>query len=199
MFLSLAHQPRPKIQPDPMTFTPDQLFLEEEPLWFCLKTQPKREHVAAAGLRSELRLNCFAPRLRFRRPTRRGPIWFVEAMFPGYIFAEFVYRERHRDVRYAVAVQQIVQFGDQVAVVDAEIVTALRRRTGEEELATLDQEIKVGEPIQITDGPFNGLEAIVTRLLPAKERVCILFDLLNRTVELEAPFSSVIPTRRPQI
>ena len=182
-----------------MTLTPDQLSLEKKPLWFCLKTQPKREHVAAAGLRSDLGLNCCAPRLRFRRPTRRGLIWFVEAMFPGYIFAEFVYREKHRDVRHSMGVQQVVQFGDQVAIVDAEIVKALRERTGEEELATLDQEVKVGEPIQITEGPFKGLEAIVTRLLPAKERVCVLFDLLNRSVEVNAAVSSVIPTKRPQI
>ena len=182
-----------------MTLTPDQLFLNAEPLWFCLKTQPKREHFAALGLRKDLEVNCFAPRLRFRRPTRRGPIWFVEAMFPGYLFAEFVYRERHRDVRYAAGVHQIVQFGDQVAVMDPEIMAVLRQRTGEAELVTVDQEIKIGESIQITQGPFKGLEAIVTGLLPAKERVRVLFDLLNRTVELEAPIFNVIPTRRPQI
>ncbi len=182
-----------------MTLTPDQLFLKTEPLWFCLKTQPKREHFAALGLRKDLEVNCFAPRLRFRRPTRRGPIWFVEAMFPGYLFAEFVYRERHRDVRYAAGVHQIVQFGEQVAVIDPEIMALLRQRTGEKELVTIDQEIKIGEPIEIAGGPFKGLEAIVTGILPAKERVRVLFDLLNRSVELEAPILNVIPTKRPQI
>ena len=182
-----------------MTLTPDQLSLEQKPLWFCLKTQPKREQVAALGLRNQPEVDCFAPRLRFRRSTRRGPVWFIEAMFPGYVFAEFVYQKKHHDVRYAAGVQRIVQFGNQVAIVDPEIVSALRQRTGGEELVTIDQEIKVGEAVQIADGPFKGLEAIVTRLLPAKQRVCILFDLLNRAVELEAPCFNVIPTKRPLV
>ncbi len=182
-----------------MTLTPAQLFSKKEPLWFCLKTQPKRENAAAVGLRKELGISCFAPRLRFRRSTQRGSVWFVEALFPGYIFAQFVYPERHRDVRHAAGVRQVVQFGEQVAVMDASIIAAIRERTRDEETVTVDHEIEVGESIHIADGPFKGLEAIVTRLLPAKERVCVLFDLLNRTVEIEAPLLSVIPARRPRI
>ena len=182
-----------------MTLTPEQLFVKTEPLWFCLKTQPKREHAAAVGLRKELEINCFAPRLRFRRSTQRGSVWFVEALFPGYIFAEFVYADRHRDVRHAAGVRQVVQFGEQVAVMDPAIIAAIRARTRDEETVTVDHEVEIGEPIHIADGPFKGLEAVVTRLLPAKERVCVLFDLLNRAVEIEAPLMSVIPVRRPRI
>jgi len=52
----------------------------EEPVWFCLKAQPKREHLVASGLRKQFGIVCFAPRLRLRKLTRRGPVWFVEAM-----------------------------------------------------------------------------------------------------------------------
>jgi len=52
-----------------------------EPFWFCLKAQPKREHLVASGLRKQFRIVCFAPRLRLRKLTRRGPVWFVEAMW----------------------------------------------------------------------------------------------------------------------
>ena len=53
----------------------------EEPFWFCLKAQPKREHLVASGLRKQFGIVCFAPRLRLRKLTRRGPVWFVEAMW----------------------------------------------------------------------------------------------------------------------
>jgi transcriptional antiterminator RfaH len=72
------------------------LALLDEPVWFCLKTQPKREHLAAIALRRQFRIECFSPRLRFRKMTNRGPVWFVEAMFPGYLFAKFVYSKQHR-------------------------------------------------------------------------------------------------------
>src|SRR6266566_5595998 len=74
------------------------LALLDEPIWFCLKAQPKREHLAAIALRRQFGIECFSPRLRFRKMTNRGPVWFVEAMFPGYLFAKFVYSKQHRAV-----------------------------------------------------------------------------------------------------
>ena len=69
-----------------MTFSRTQLAVVRTPLWFCLRAQPKREHLAALGLRRQLNVPCYAPRLRFRKMTRRGAVWFVEAMFPAYSF-----------------------------------------------------------------------------------------------------------------
>jgi transcription antitermination factor NusG len=50
--------------------------------------------------------------LRFRKVTRRGPIWFVEATFPGYLFAKFVYSEQHRSVASCYGIRGILHFGD---------------------------------------------------------------------------------------
>ena len=61
--------------------------------WFCLRAQPKREHIAAACLRQISEVEVFSPRVRFRKHTNRGPVWFVESMFPGYLFARFDYRD----------------------------------------------------------------------------------------------------------
>src|SRR5437773_11457647 len=48
------------------------LALLDEPVWFCLKAQPKREHLAAIALRRQFGIECFSPRLRFRKMTNRG-------------------------------------------------------------------------------------------------------------------------------
>src|SRR5437868_4240998 len=66
-----------------------QILPTDRPFWFCLRAQTKREHFAAIGLRKQYQITCFAPRLRMRKLTRRGAVWFVEAMFPGYFFAQF--------------------------------------------------------------------------------------------------------------
>jgi transcription antitermination factor NusG len=42
------------------------------------------------------------------------------------------------------------------------------------------------------DGPFQGLEAVVTHLLPAKERIRVLFDFLGRSVEMEVSTAKVL-------
>jgi transcriptional antiterminator RfaH len=168
------------------------LALVAEPIWFCLKTQPKREHLAATALRRQFGVECFSPRLRFRKMTQRGPVWFVEAMFPGYLFAKFVYSTQHRAVENSHGIQGIVHFGDRLATLPENIVSSLQSRVGAEELLTLDCSIKVGQSIQIVEGPFQGLEAVVTHLLPAKERLRVLFNFLGRSMEMEISTAKVL-------
>jgi transcriptional antiterminator RfaH len=161
------------------------LALVREPVWFCLKTQPKREHLAATALRRQFGVECFSPRLRFRRMTQRGPVWFVEAMFPGYLFAKFVYSTQHRAVETSHGISGIVHFGDRLATLPENIVAALQSKVGSEEIVTLDCSLKVGQSVQIIAGPFHGLEVLVTQLLPVKERIRVLFDFLGRSMEME--------------
>ena len=168
------------------------LALVADPIWFCLKTQPKREHLAATALRRQFGVECFSPRLRFRRMTTRGPVWFVEAMFPGYLFAKFIYSEQHRAVKASHGIQGIVHFGNHLATLPENIVLGLQSRIGEEEVLTVDCSIKVGQPVEIIEGPFRGLEAVVTRLLPAKERIRVLLEFLGRPLETEISTMQVL-------
>jgi transcriptional antiterminator RfaH len=179
-------------KPAIMTYSRAQLALIRTPLWFCLKAQPKREHLAAIGLRRQLNVPCYAPRLRFRRMTRRGAVWFVEAMFPGYLFAHFVYPDEHRRVGHSPGIQGIVQFGDDLATVDSALIHSLQQASGEDEIVTIDPEITVGQEVRITTGPFQGLEALVTRLMPAKERIRVLLSFLGRPVETEISLPQVL-------
>ena len=64
--------------------------------WFCLRTQTKREHIAAAILSRMSALEVFCPRISQVKRTRTGKKRFVEAMFPGYIFAKFHYPTHYR-------------------------------------------------------------------------------------------------------
>jgi transcriptional antiterminator RfaH len=168
------------------------LALVLEPVWFCLRTQPKREHLAATALRRQFGVECFSPRLRFRKMTQRGPVWFVEAMFPGYLFAKFTYSTQHRAVEASHGISGIVHFGDRLATLPENIVTALQSRVGSEEIVTLDCSIKVGQSVQIVDGPFQGLDVVVTHLLPAKDRIRVLFDFLGRSVKMEVSMRKVL-------
>jgi transcriptional antiterminator RfaH len=168
------------------------LALLDEPVWFCLQAQPKREHLAAIALRRQFGIECFSPRLRFRKMTNRGPVWFVEAMFPGYLFAKFVYPTRHRAVESSHGVRGIVHFGDRLATLPENIVLGLQSRVGAEEVVTVDSSIKIGQQVQIIEGPFRGLEVVVSQLLPAKERVRVLFEFLGRSVEMEISTAKVL-------
>src|SRR5580658_9275398 len=82
------------------------------PAWYCLRSQPKHEHIAAAHLRLLEGVTVFCPRIRFKRATRKGLVFVTEAMFPGYLFARFELAEMHRQVRYTHGVRGIVRFAD---------------------------------------------------------------------------------------
>ena len=178
-----------------MTHSRAQLALTQTAMWFCLRTHPKHEHIAAAGLRRQFDLRCFSPRLRFRKATRRGAVWFVEPMFPGYLFAEFHYSSMHRAVEHASGVNGIVHFGEYLATIDPTVVSALQERAGDEEVVTIDPEIKTGQSVQIAEGPFQGLEAVVTRVVPARQRVRVLLEFLGRSVETEISMPRILPAK----
>ena len=169
------------------------LALSNDPVWFCLRTEPKREHLAATALRRRFGIECLSPRLRFRKLTQRWPVWFVEAMFPGYLFAKFVYSTQHRAVESSHGVRGIVRFGQRLATLPENTIIALQSKAGAEEVVTIDSSPKIGQPVHIVEGPFQGLEVVVTQLLPARERIRVLLDFLGRSLEMEVPAQKVLP------
>jgi transcriptional antiterminator RfaH len=178
-----------------MILSPGQLLQLEEARWFCVKAQPKHEHIAAANLRKMLDLETFAPRIRFQKATRRGAFWFVEAMFPGYLFVKCLYRDCYRAVQAAPGMRGFVRFGDSVAGVDDATLAALRELVVEEETVTVNPVVGVGDHVQVVEGPFHGLEAVVTQILPANERVKVLLTFLGRQIEAEVTSPRLLPVQ----
>ena len=161
-------------------------------MWFCLRAEPKREHLAATSLRRRFGIECLSPRLRFRKLTRRGAVWFVEAMFPGYVFAKFAYSTLYRAVESSHGVRGILRFGNRLATVPEHALMALQANGSADEVVTVDSSLKIGQPVQFIEGPFQGLEVVITQLLPARERIRVLLDFLGRSVEMEVPAGKVL-------
>ncbi len=170
-----------------------------EPQWYCLRSQPKHEHIAAAHLRQSPGIEVFCPRVRIQRKTQRGLKWFVEAMFPNYLFARFDLTENQTMVRYSPGISGIVRFGQHIAPVPAEAIRDLNEFLGGEDIKTLSFELAEGDEVAIVDGPLAGQEGIITKLLPARERVRVLLEFLGNTREIElgllAVFRQAVKTR----
>jgi len=165
---------------------------DREPAWYCLRSQHKHEHIAAAHLHMLEGVTVFCPRIRFKRATRRGLVWVTEAMFPGYLFARFELSEMHRQVRYAPGVGGIVRFADRYPTIEDGALAQLRDHTGAAEIKELNYELSQGDQVKIVTGIFAGLEAVVTQVLPAKERVKVLMDFLGRQIQAEVERSNVL-------
>jgi transcriptional antiterminator RfaH len=160
--------------------------------WFCVRTQPKHEHIAAASLRQQLQLEVFLPRIRFKRPTRHGPAWTTEALFVNYLFARFDLTGGLRRVKHARGVKDVVHFGGHWPVIPEIIITELRTVMGEDELQIIANDFNPGETVEIAGGAFHGLQAVVTRVLSAKQRVAVLLDFLGRQTSVEIDTAQLI-------
>lgn len=163
------------------------------PQWYCVHCQPKHEHIAAAHLRKLEGVDVYCPRIKFKRVTRQGSVWVTEAMFPTYIFCRFDFQTMHRMVSYSQGVRNILRFGQRYAVIEDAIVESLRQHTDSAEVVVADYQIAPGDEVRIVEGIFKGLEAVVTQVLPAKERVKVLLEFLGRTMEVEIKQPAVLP------
>lgn len=133
----------------------------------------------------------FCPRIRFQRATARGRVWFKEALFPGYLFARFDPSRMLRAVQYAHGITGLVSFGAHHAEVPRATLDALREWIGEDEVRTVRDAPEVGDEVRVLEGPFQGLEVLVTGVLPASERVRVLLDFLGRQTEVELAVEAV--------
>jgi transcriptional antiterminator RfaH len=161
--------------------------------WFCLKAQPKREHIAAACLRQVPEVEAFCPRVRFRKHTNRGPVWFVESMFPGYLFARFDYAAFHRHVWQRPGIRGFVQFGDRFALLPDSLISEMKARMEDDDLVEIKTRLELGQNVQIAQGPFQGLEGLVTRLIEARDRVELLIEWMGRNLHAEASVADLVP------
>jgi transcriptional antiterminator RfaH len=160
--------------------------------WFCLRAQPKHEHIAAAHLRDLAGVEVFLPRIRFKRATRRGTAMVTEALFPNYLFARFNWQTSLRQVQHARGVRGVVHFGERWPTIDEAIIADLRQAVGDTELCVIPAELAPGDAVEIASGNFQGLEAVVTRVMPNRERVAVLMEFLGRQTSIELPADAVI-------
>jgi len=168
-------------------------FESEELQWFCIKCKPRQESTAKRSILRDIGAEVFCPMLRFERARRSGRVRVTEAMFPGYLFARFNYRNQHRHLGACHGVSHIVKFGGIAAVVGEDIIKALREVVVDEETVEIRTQIEVGSEVQVLQGPFSGIRALVTQVLPAQARVKVLLELLGMEREVEIDESGVLP------
>ena len=167
-----------------------------EPAWYCVRTQPKHEHIAAASLVTRLGLEVFNPRLRLERATRRGPVRVIEPVFPGYIFVRCLLTERADQVRYVNGVSGLVHFGHRIPAVPDETIEELRLCFSGEDALTVEDRLQAGTEVTVAAGALLGSRGIVVRVLPARQRVQILLDFLGRATVAEVDRNAVTVEER---
>lgn len=165
------------------------------PAWYCIRSKPKHEHLAAAQLDEQAGIEIFVPRIRFRRSTRRGAAWVTEALFPCYFFARFDLSSQLRRIQSAREVTKVVHFGNHWPVVPDDAISQLRAIIGTDDVRIIDPDLNPGDDVEIAGGAFHGLQAVITRVIPGSQRVAVLLDFLGRQTMVDLDRAHVVPKR----
>jgi transcriptional antiterminator RfaH len=161
--------------------------------WFCLRSEGRREHVAAINLTQRNGVDAFAPRIRLRKEARAGGVRTVtEALFPGYLFARFSYPEQVRHVVSTTGVLGLVEFGGPPPRLDEGTIAHLRQHA-ESDVSTLVSPVfEEGDWVRVAAGCFRGTEGRVRQAAAGGDRVCVLLSLLGHEVEISLPADQLI-------
>lgn len=166
--------------------------------WYVVHTRPKCEHIAAGLMAGLEGVETYCPRIRFQKNTRRGKVWFVEALFPSYFFARFVPSASMRAVKYSQSVIKVVDFGGNLTSVPDEAIAVLKAEMKDVEICEVEVGVKVGDTVELTEGPMRGMKGIVNAMLTGVERVRILLEFLGRVNAVEVPLSKILTEHKPR-
>lgn len=141
-------------------------------------------------------IESFNPRLRFYRATRNGMVKTTESLFPNYIFARFDIWTDLDTVQYTPGISQVIHFGRRYPIVDDGEITELRRHFKDDLPKWCGCTLREGDEVTLTEKPFSGMKAVISRVLPAKQRVQVLIELLGRTTQVDLAMHSVSPREK---
>ena len=140
--------------------------------WFVVNTKPKKESTVER-LFLEGGIDVYDP--KYREENR------IKPFFPGYAFVRFSYPEQYKLVKYTRGVKRIVGNDTGPISVEDEVIERIRAREvgGLIELSKHGIEPKVGDEIEVAEGPFRGLRGIFTKDMSDQERVLILLNYVS--------------------
>jgi transcription antitermination factor NusG len=78
-----------------------------------------------------------------------------------------------------------VHFGSRWPTIPDTTIAELRSAIGDDQLRIIDDSLEIGQEVRISGGAFDGLEGVITRIMPARERVAVLLEFLGRQTAVE--------------
>lgn len=154
----------------------------EKPAWYVIQTKPQQEARAESNLR-EWGLETFLPRVKERSGRNApggAPSYYVAPLFTRYLFARFRAGELLHKVNFTRGVHSVVAFNGWPASVADEVIELLQSRSDEDGCVRLGEELKKGDVVVISRGPFRNLIGVLEGTSKGRDRVKVLLTAMNR-------------------
>lgn len=153
--------------------------------WYVAHTKPRHEHIAQENLLRQ-GYNVYLPLMKVFKSVRNRQEARFEPLFPRYIFFQSAdARQSIAPVRSTLGIAAIVRFGQASAVLSQETLITIQAFEASQNAADFEEisDFKPGKVVVVTDGPFAGLEGLVSRA--SGQRVMVLMQLLGKQQRLK--------------
>jgi transcriptional antiterminator RfaH len=152
--------------------------------WYVIYTKPKQEDRVEESL-TRASVEVFNPKLRRKKPSRSKYNRITRPLFPNYLFAKFDPSRQYHMIKYMRGVSSIVGNRGSPWPVSEEMIDIIKSRMNDEGLIVINPDIKVGDRVEITEGPFRGFIGIFEREMKDSERIIVLLNTIEYRASID--------------
>ena len=156
--------------------------------WFVVYSKTHKEqqaqfHLARKGIES------FFPRLHL--PCSIEGLRRIVPLFPNYLFVRLNLETEFLYVVWTPGIKQFVSFSDAPLPLEENIIRFLKENSDSEGVIPARSQLQRGQAVEIAEGPFSGLAAIIQDPPDPKGRVKVLLKLMSRNISVKLGVESL--------
>ena len=155
--------------------------------WYALQHKPAQGDRALQHLQNQ-DVRCFYPKIEVEKIRAGKRTKKLEPLFPGYLFINLEQTDpRWSKLRSTRGVLRVVGFANKPAGIADEVIQHIK-----DSLETVAEQggIKPGEPVELDDGPFKGINAIF-QAYDGEARAIVLINFMQQQQTVKVPVSAI--------
>ena len=150
--------------------------------WIVVRSKPRSEKIAYAQLK-EKGIEAYLPLLKERRKWSDRKKWVEFPLFSSYLFAKIEIKNSIF-VLQTNGVNSLVKFGEEIAIVQDEVVNAIKLAIDGGYQLTPAEYFIAGNAVEVIEGPMRGVKGIVAQL-KGKDRLVIKIDAIQQALSID--------------
>ena len=150
--------------------------------WIVVRSKPRSEKIAYAQLK-EKGIEAYLPLLKERRKWSDRKKWVEFPLFSSYLFAKIEIKNSIF-VLQTNGVSSLVKFGEVIAIVQDEVVNAIKLAIDGGYQLTPAEYFIAGNAVEVIEGPMRGVKGIVVQL-KGKDRLVIKIDAIQQALSID--------------
>ena len=152
--------------------------------WYVIQTKPGNEERAKTHLDNQ-GIETFLPLFESHQYSNGRIIAGIKPLFPNYLFGKLDLGLHYYKVKWTRGINKILGSGPTPLPISEIVVKTIKDRSGADNIVKLEDELKDGDTVQVTSGPFKSLSGVLQKMMSGKGRVKILLSLIGVNVPVQ--------------